>query len=101
VTDHEVTEPTDAGTNRTRRLFQQRPMPVRSIRSGTLGRARDDHDSVDLVPMSYLIDGVEVSKATYYRELVREAKRLGLATWPEEVAKDVIADPAPNAAGSA
>ena len=43
---------------------------------------------IDLVPLSYWIDGVEVSKNTYYLELVREAKRLGLASWPQETSKD-------------
>jgi hypothetical protein len=92
-----LTEPTDPSTKK-RRLFVQRPVHLKP--SGTFGGTRDDHESVDLVPMSYLIDGVEVSKGTYYRELIREAKRLGLAIWPEDVAKDVIADPAPNAVGS-
>jgi len=74
-----LTEITDPPTE-PRRVFEQRPTPL-------AGR-RGDRQLVDLVPLSYWIDGVEVSRDTYYLELVREAKRLGLASWPHEISKD-------------
>jgi hypothetical protein len=74
-----VTQITDSPTEQ-RRVFEQRPTPLAGLRG--------DRQLIDLVPLSYWIDGVEVSKDTYYLELVREAKRLGLASWPQDFSKD-------------